>query len=96
MLGVDINPEKVEILESGHSPIVEPGLQDLVASESKACRLRATTDTVSAVLQSEISLICVGTPSQRNGKLDLSHIERVCHEIGEALRRKNEFHWVVL
>ena len=93
VLGVDINPEKVEILESGHSPIVEPGLQDLVASGHKACRLHATTDTVSAVLQSEISLICVGTPSQRNGKLDLSHIERVCREIGEALRGKNEFHW---
>jgi GDP-mannose 6-dehydrogenase len=96
VLGVDINPEKVEILESGHSPIVEPGLQDLVASERKACRLHATTDTVSAVLQSEISLICVGTPSQRNGKLDLSHIKRVCREIGEVLRKKNEFHWVVL
>jgi GDP-mannose 6-dehydrogenase len=96
VLGVDINPEKVEILESGHSPIVEPGLQERVSSERKACRLHATTDTVLAVLQSEISLICVGTPSQRNGKLDLSHIERVCREIGEALRRKNEFHWVVL
>ena len=96
VLGVDINAEKVETLESGHSPIVEPGLQDLVASERKACRLHATTDTGLAVFQSEISLICVGTPSQRNGKLDLSHIERVCREIGEALRRKNEFHWIVL
>jgi GDP-mannose 6-dehydrogenase len=96
VLGVDINPEKVMILESGHSPIVEPGLQDIVAYENKACRLHATTDTKSAVLHSEISLICVGTPSQRNGKLDLSHIDRVCHEIGEALRQKNEFHLVVL
>jgi GDP-mannose 6-dehydrogenase len=96
VIGVDINPEKVEILDSGRSPIIEPGLQDLVASVSKACRLHATTDTVSAVLQSEISLICVGTPSQRNGKLDLSHIERVCREIGEALRRKREFHLVVM
>ncbi len=96
VLGVDINPEKVKILESGHSPIVEPGLQELVASENKACRLHATTDTVSAVLQSEISLVCVGTPSQRNGKLDLSHIGRVSREIGEALRRKREFHLVVM
>jgi GDP-mannose 6-dehydrogenase len=96
VLGVDINPDKVEILESGHSPIVEAGVEDLVSSGRQACRLHATTDTVSAVLHSEISLICVGTPSQRNGKLDLSHIERVCREIGEALRRKNEFHWVVL
>jgi GDP-mannose 6-dehydrogenase len=96
VLGVDINPKKVEILESGHSPIIEAGMEDLVASGRRACRLHATTDTDSAVLQSEISLICVGTPSQRNGKLDLSHIERVCREIGEALRRKDEFHWVVL
>jgi GDP-mannose 6-dehydrogenase len=96
VLGVDVNPGKVEILESGHSPIVEAGMEDLVASGRKACRLHATTDTVSAILQSEISLICVGTPSQRNGKLDLSHIERVSREIGEALRSKDEFHWVVL
>src|ERR1700694_5326839 len=96
VLGVDINSDKAAILESGHSPIVEAGMEDLVASGRKACRLHGTTDTVSAVLKSEISLICVGTPSQRNGKLDLSHIERVCREIGEALRRKNEFHWVVV
>ena len=88
VLGVDINPDKVEKLESGHSPIIEAGLEDLVASGRRACRLHATTDTGSAVLQSEISLICVGTPSHRNGKLDLTHIERVCHEIGEALCRK--------
>jgi GDP-mannose 6-dehydrogenase len=96
VLGVDISSDKVEILESGHSPIVEAGLEELVASGHEACRLHATTDTVRAILQSEISLICVGTPSQRNGKLDLSHIERVCREIGAALRQKNEFHLVVL
>jgi GDP-mannose 6-dehydrogenase len=96
VLGVDINPEKVELLEAGRSPIVEPGLQDLVAAERKACRLHATTDTLSAVLQTEISLVCVGTPGLRNGKLDLGHIERVCRELGEALRRKDEFHLVVL
>ena len=96
VLGVDINPDKVEILESGHSPIVESGMEDLVASGRQACRLHAITDTVSAVFHSEVSLICVGTPSQRNGKLDLSYVERVCREIGEALRRKHEFHWIVL
>ncbi len=96
VLGVDVNPDKVAILESGHSPIVEAGMEDLASSGRKACRLHATTDAVSAVLQSEITLICVGTPSLRNGKLDLSHIERVCREIGEALRRKSEFHWVIV
>jgi len=96
VLGVDINPDKVADLESGHSPIVEAGMEGLAASGRQACRLHATTDTVSAVLHSEISLICVGTPSRRNGKLDLSYIERVCREIGEALRQKPEFHWIVL
>jgi GDP-mannose 6-dehydrogenase len=96
VLGVDINSHKVAILESGHSPIIEIGVEDLVASGRQACRLHATTDTTSAVLQTEISLICVGTPSQRNGKLDLSHIARVCREVGEAIGKKNEFHAVVL
>jgi len=59
VLGVDINSDRAAILESGYSPIVEVGMEDLVASGRKACRLHATTDTASAVLQSEISLICV-------------------------------------
>src|SRR5439155_6215945 len=96
VLGVDVNPDKVEILESGHSPIIEASIEDLVVSGRQACRLHATMDTVSAVLHSEISMICVGTPSQRNGKLDLSYVERLCREIGEALRQKDEFHWIIL
>jgi GDP-mannose 6-dehydrogenase len=96
VLGVDINLSKVETLELGHSPIVEAGVEDLVASERQACRLHATTDTASAVLNSEISLICVGTPGKRNGKLDLSFVDRVCREIGKVLPWKHEFHWIVL
>src|SRR5882762_3735994 len=96
VLGVDLNPDKVNLLESGHSPIVEAGMEDLVSAGRRACRLRATTDTISAIIQSDISFICVGTPNQPNGKLDLSHIERACREIGEALRQKRTFHWVAL
>jgi GDP-mannose 6-dehydrogenase len=96
VLGVDVNPAKVEMLESGRSPILEPRMEELVAECHQACRLHATTDTKAAVLQTEISFISVGTPSQRNGKLDLSGIEHVCHEIGQALGNKKEFHWVVL
>jgi GDP-mannose 6-dehydrogenase len=96
VLGVDLSLDKVKILESGHSPIVEAGMEELVVSGRQACRLHATTDTVSAVLGSEISLICVGTPSQHNGKLDLSHIKRVSCEIGQVLRRKQDFHLIVL
>ena len=96
VVGVDSNAAKTESLESGRSPIIEKGLEDLIASARKDSRLSATTDAASAVLQSEISLICVGTPSQPNGKLDLTHIRNVCREIGQALRQSDKFHWVVL
>src|SRR5450631_2448252 len=96
VVGVDLNPAKTASLESGRSPIIEKGLDELIASARKDSRLRATTDTVSAVLQSEISLICVGTPSQANGKLDVTHIKNVCREIGQVLRQDNNFRWVVL
>ena len=96
VVGVDVNPVKVEMLESGRSPIIEAGLDGLMAQGRQACRLHATTDVTAAVSQSEISILCVGTPSLRNGKLDLQSIERVCREIGEALRRKDSFHLIVL
>jgi GDP-mannose 6-dehydrogenase len=94
--GVDLNSAKVQAIESGHSPIVEPGISDLIAEGSNSGRLHATSDSAAAVLSTEISFLCVGTPSLRNGKLDLGHIEPVCREIGEALRKKSSFHLVVL
>jgi GDP-mannose 6-dehydrogenase len=96
VVGVDSNAAKVDSLESGRSPIIEKALDELISSARKESRLRATTDTASAILQSEISLICVGTPSQANGKLDLTHIKNVCREIGQVLRQDNNFRWVVL
>jgi GDP-mannose 6-dehydrogenase len=94
--GVDLNAAKVQAISSGQSPIVEPGIAELIAESSKACRLHATGDLAAAVLSTEISFLCVGTPSLRNGKLDLGHIEPVCREIGDALRKKTSFHLVVL
>ena len=96
VLGVDLNPAKVQAMDSGQSPIVEEGLGEILAAANKACRLHATTDAVAAVHKTDISFICVGTPSLRQGKLDLSGIERVCQDIGAALRTKDKFHWVVL
>jgi GDP-mannose 6-dehydrogenase len=96
VVGVDMNPAKAQTLESGRAPVLEPGLDDLIAAGRKAGRLRATTDVAAAVRESEISFVCVGTPSLRNGRLDLSSVERVCEEIGAALRSKKEFHLVVL
>jgi GDP-mannose 6-dehydrogenase len=94
--GVDLSVAKVEALGSGRSPIVEPGVSELIAESQKAGRLHATSESEKAVLETEISFLCVGTPSLRNGKLDLGHIGPVCEEIGAALRKKNSFHLVVL
>src|SRR2546430_3274884 len=96
VLGVDLSRSKVEALDAGQSPIVEPRVTELIAECNRACRLHATSDAEAAVLKTEISFLCVGTPSLRNGKLDLGHIEPVCREIGRALRKKNSFHLVVL
>lgn len=96
VIGVDLSATKVEAMEAGRSPIVEPKVPELVADCHKACRLHATSNSEEAVLKTEISFLCVGTPSLRNGKLDLGHIEPVCREIGTALKKKNAFHLVVL
>jgi GDP-mannose 6-dehydrogenase len=96
VVGVDLSPAKVQAMDAGSSPIVEPRVSELVSQSHRAGRLRATQDVNSAVMQTNISFLCVGTPSLRNGKLDLGHVEPVCREIGEALRQKNAFHLVVL
>lgn len=96
VIGVDVNPMKVEMLESGRAPVFEPGLNELLAEGRQACRLHATRDPKVAVDQSEISFLCVGTPSLHNGALDVSAVKRCCEEIGKALRSKNDFHWIVL
>ncbi|HEX5734116.1 MAG TPA: UDP-glucose/GDP-mannose dehydrogenase family protein [Blastocatellia bacterium] len=94
--GVDVSPLKVEIVNGGRSPIVELGIEDLIAEAVSAGRLRATSDCAQAVRESDISLVCVGTPSNPNGSLDLSYIERVCREIGGAIHAKFNFHIVAI
>jgi GDP-mannose 6-dehydrogenase len=94
--GVDISKTKVEMLDSGRTPIIEARMEELVAEAHKSCRLHATNDSIAAVLASDISFVCVGTPSLRSGKLDLSHVEHVSGEIGAALKKKATFHTVVL
>ncbi len=96
VIGVDVNSSKVEMLASGRSPILEPRVSELVAEGHQAGRLHATTDGVAAVRDSDISFVCVGTPSLRSGKLDLSHVERVTREIGVALKQKKSHHVVAL
>jgi GDP-mannose 6-dehydrogenase len=96
VIGVDTSPSKVEQLDAGRSPIVEPGMKELVEQAHSAARLRATTDATAAVMQTDVSFLCVGTPSLRSGKLDLGHMEPVCREIGSILKSKHAFHLVVL
>src|SRR5947209_16354756 len=78
VIGVDLSLQKVEAMQAGRNPIVEPRVGGLVSESRANGRLQATTDSEYALLNSEISFLCVGTPSLRNGKLDLGHIEPVC------------------
>jgi GDP-mannose 6-dehydrogenase len=96
VIGADVSAAKVEMLNSGRSPIVEAGMPEMVQEQSRAGRLRATMDTLEAVCNSDLSFVCVGTPSLHSGKLDLSHVESVMGEIGAALREKKTPHTVVL
>jgi GDP-mannose 6-dehydrogenase len=96
VVGVDVNAEKVHAINEGRSPIVEPGLEELLRQGVAAKRLRATTSTADAVNATDLSLICVGTPSRRNGSLDLTYLMRVCEQIGEVIRDKPAYHVVVV
>ena len=96
VIGVDIDPTKVEQFTQGKSPVVEPGLEDLIGGAVKDGRIRTTTSAADAVARSEISLVCVGTPSRTNGNLDVTAVESVCHEIGAAIEEKSERHLVVI
>ncbi|HEX2571063.1 MAG TPA: UDP-glucose/GDP-mannose dehydrogenase family protein [Polyangia bacterium] len=96
VVGVDVHQTKVDIINSGKSPIVEPEIAELIATAVAQGRLRAIADTTEAVLSTDVSLICVGTPGQHNGSLDLTHIKRVCRQLGEALEKKGRYHVVAM
>ncbi len=96
VVGVDVNPTKVAAINEGRSPIVEKGLDDLIRDMVARGALRATTSAAEAIAASDVSLLCVGTPSRRNGSLDLTYLTRVCEEIGAALKGKDEYHVVVV
>lgn len=95
VIGVDSNATKVKLINEGVSPIVEKDIGDIIATCVRDGRLTATTNVAEAVNNSDISLICVGTPSQLNGSLDLTYVRRVCEEIGAAIAQKTSFHIVV-
>jgi GDP-mannose 6-dehydrogenase len=96
VIGVDINPDKVAMVNSGTSPLVEPGLGELLAEVTAAGRLRSSTAVEEAVAESELALICVGTPSRDNGQLDVEAVRRVAEQVGHCLRRQPKTYAVVL
>jgi GDP-mannose 6-dehydrogenase len=96
VVGVDLDPLKLELIRSGRSPIVEEGIQDLTAEVVRSGRVTVTDDVAAAVRATELSFICVGTPSSANGSQDLSAVRRVSEQIGAALADKPDYHTVIM
>jgi len=96
VVGVDISREKVGRVARGDSPIVEQGLGELLAAGAECGRIEATTDAVAAVAETQVSLVSVGTPPDANGVPDLSHVDQVCAQLGEAIGLKRKPHTVVI
>jgi GDP-mannose 6-dehydrogenase len=96
VIGVDVNEGKVDAINSGMAPIVEPEIVNLIQVARTQRRLSATTSSRDALKATDITFVCVGTPSQANGSLDLTYLRRVCEEIGTALRDKASPHLIVL
>ena len=94
--GVDVNEAKVRALQEGLSPLLEPELDALVEAVTALHRLQATLDVEHAVMATDLSLICVGTPSNANGGVDARYVLRVCQQIGAALKHKPGYHVVAL
>jgi GDP-mannose 6-dehydrogenase len=96
VLGVDTDQHKVDLINKGQPPIIEADLEELIQAGVKSGLIHATTDAAKAIHDSEISMICVGTPSKQNGELDLKFVARVCENIGAVLKEKKGRHLVVI
>jgi GDP-mannose 6-dehydrogenase len=96
VVGVDIDPAKLSLLRRGVSPIVEEGMADLISEAMTSGRAHVTDSAPDAIGRSEVSFVCVGTPSRRNGSHDLTALMRVCEQIGESIAAKDGAHVVVI
>jgi GDP-mannose 6-dehydrogenase len=96
IIGVDPVRAKVELINAGKSPIIEADIEEIIKEAVRTGRLRATDDSVQAIQDTELSFVCVGTPSQINGNLDLTHVRHVCEQVGRALKNKLARHTVVI
>ena len=95
VIGVDSDESKVDVINSGKSPIVEAGIEDLLSKGVREGSISATGDIDKAVLDSDLSLVCVGTPSAPDGSCDLKYLRSVSRQIGAALAGKSGYHVVV-
>ena len=96
IMAVEPNPTKLNLINEGRSPIVESGLDELIARAVQKGKLRGTSDWSAAVQVTELAMVCVGTPSGADGRIDLSFVLRVCEQIGQALSRKKDYFTVVI
>ena len=95
VVGVDVNPTKIELISRGRAPLVEERIGELTAEVVRSGALRATADIADAITATEISLICVGTPSAPSGSMSTEYLERVAEQIGAALADQGRWHTVV-
>lgn len=95
VIGVDVNPIKVGLVRSGRAPVVEERIGELTEDVVRTGALRATADVAEAIAHSDVSLICVGTPSEANGSLSTTYLERVTEEIGTAFKEQQHRHTIV-
>jgi len=96
VVGVDPILTKVDLINQGRTPIIEAEIGEIIAENVRSGRLRAVADPLEAVQKTELSFVCVGTPSQSNGNLDLRFIRRICEQIGDALKYKSSKHNVII
>ena len=96
VIGVDISTEKVDLINQGKPTIIEAKISEILADALKNKRIYATQDYAKAVHATDISIVCVGTPSSKAGHLNLEYIYKVASQIGIALRDKRDFHTVVI
>lgn len=96
IIGIDINPEKLALIRCGRAPVIEHGLDDLICRSVEAGNFRVSCDNWEALHSSDVSIICVGTPSNKNGSLKIEYLENVCCEIGAGLVGKDGYHVVII
>jgi GDP-mannose 6-dehydrogenase len=96
VVGVDIDPTKLDLIRNGQTPVIEAGMQELISGAVKSGRVEVTRDAGAALRATDISFLCVGTPPRQNGSQDLGAMERLCVELGDALRAKDGYHVFVV